>query len=399
MINVENLNLEIIRQWIQKHKPIELLQEAIQCDSVNPPGNVMDFVKIIQRTLYYYGIETEIYRSNLEKANIVAKVKGKHKGKRLIFSGHLDTVPIGEKTWDHSPFSGHIENGKIYGRGSSDMKSGLVAFIYAMIFLKSTQALSTGELVFIATFDEETGSLGAQQMIKEEQINEFDAMIIGEPTDNEIVTSHKGALWVKVDSFGKTAHGSMPESGVNAINGMKSFIDDISGISLFKDNIDQDILTKSTMAVTMIEGGSNYNVIPDYCTSTIDFRTTPDKKNSDILNALHTYISNTSKKEDTPHISIKPIVNLAPLNTLDNTEIVKVTKDTFFEIYNINKITKRMNYFTDGSVFSSISRNIIILGPGEPSQAHQPNEYVNIKKFNQSIELYISIAKNYLKSS
>src|SRR5699024_8876831 len=135
-----------------------------------------------------------------------------------VFSGHLDTVPIGNKdNWDSPPFSGYLKNGRIYGRGSCDMKGGVAALIEALIRIKESKELPTANIIFIGTAGEEVDCIGAKEIIKEKTIKNAGAMVIAEPSNNQVYSAHKGALWIEIEVYGKTAHGSMPNEGINAI--------------------------------------------------------------------------------------------------------------------------------------------------------------------------------------
>lgn len=194
---------------------LDFLQQAVRCNTISSTGNEIVLARMIKARLDDLGIDCEIFRENEHQANLVATLRGqgpaKKPGPRLVLSGHLDTVPIGDATWTHDPFSAAIDDGRIYGRGTADMKGGLFALLFAFMKHKDLAPdLWNGELIFAATFGEEVGALGASAMVNKTQIPRFDAMIVAEPTDNRLVIAHKGVTWLRVTSFGKTAHGSMP---------------------------------------------------------------------------------------------------------------------------------------------------------------------------------------------
>ncbi|MBO8173557.1 MAG: M20 family metallopeptidase [Bacillaceae bacterium] len=382
-----------LQTWLEKHNAVPFLQEAVQCNTVNPPGNERLLASRIQDVLHQHGIDSHMYVHENERVNLVARIAGKNPGKRLVFSGHLDTVPVGEVPWEVPPFSGEIIDGRLYGRGSTDMKSGLLALMYAFIYMKETDVPFNGELVFAASFGEETGSEGAAVMVEEKQIPPFDAMVIGEPTANQIFVAHKGVLWVEVSSKGKTAHGSMPDQGVNAILPINHFMNGLQEIRFTYQK--HPLLTDPTMSVTTIKGGMKTNVIPDQCTLTLDIRTLPDQKHDQILAQLQEVADRVMTHNPSASLEIKPILNLPGIGTDPEAEIVQAACSV------MNKSrddVKGVNYFTDGSVFSRYAAgDIVILGPGIPELAHQPDEYVDIERYLEAVSIYYGMAQAYLK--
>ncbi|PAV28352.1 hypothetical protein CIL05_17105 [Virgibacillus profundi] len=387
-----------VEEWVSEYNIIEFLQESIRCNTINPPGNEILLAEQIHKKFKTYGIDSKIYLQDKNRANIVATIKGKNPGKRLVFSAHLDTVDVGEVNWNFDPLSGDIKNGRIYGRGSTDMKSGLVGLMYAMILCKLNESIQYGEITFIATFGEETGSLGAKYLLENGHIESFDAMIVGEPTSNKLIIAHKGVLWLGIESTGKTGHSSMPSEGINAIEGLIYFLNQIKESNITKAT--DDLLTDATMVLTNIEGGKSINVIPDYCSATLDLRTLSSQDNQVLIDKIKSLALEISYKyKNFPELKIKSINNMSSVKTSPNSEIVQITKQILEKEFK-DGTPQGINYFTDGSIFSQADDgDIIILGPGIPEMAHQPNEYVEIDMFIESIYLYMQIASKYLKQS
>lgn len=205
---------------------IQFLKEMLSLKSVN--GDEEHVVRLIESFLKDSGIEVDIKSLGSNRANLIARLKGNGSRPCLMFSGHMDTVAPGEMPWDYDPYGAQEADGKIYGRGASDMKGGLAAMVVAMLKLAQTRAPLKGNLILAATAGEESGCLGAQALVAGGVLDGVGAMIIGEPTHENLVVTHKGALWLEVESFGKTAHGSMPEQGSNAIAHMNKAISDLS---------------------------------------------------------------------------------------------------------------------------------------------------------------------------
>ena len=202
---------------VEMYEPVEFLKELLNTNSVNPPGNEEDVAKLIAKVLKENGIASTLRSLGPNRAYLVARIKGMGNRRSLVFCGHMDTVPQGDMPWQHAPFDATEIDGRIYGRGASDMKGGLAALTLAMIAIAKGDVSLQGDLVLAATAGEEVDCLGARAMIEDGVLNDAGAMIIGEPSNGEIFVAHKGALWIEIVSYGKTAHGSMPEQGINAI--------------------------------------------------------------------------------------------------------------------------------------------------------------------------------------
>lgn len=252
-----------------------------------------------------------------------------------------------------------------------------------------------GEIIFVATFGEEACSLGAKHIVENGYLKKYDAMIIGEPTHNELVVAHKGALWVEVKSVGKTAHGSMPNKGTNAIEGLIAYLNEVRKEKII--NSSDPLLSESTIALTRISGGNNFNVIPDCCKATLDLRTLPKQNHQEILTKLNRLAHDMSTKlNNFPKVTIQCVNNLSALETDKGSEIVQHTQSVLRGM-NKQDSLRGMNYYTDGSTFGkAFGGDIIVLGPGIPEKAHQPDEYVEIEAFVEAIYIYLQVASRYL---
>ena len=264
----------------EKQEALELLRSMIKTNTVNPPGNEKELAVKLAALMNSEGIEAETVEVLPGRDNLIVRMAGENHGKLLAATGHLDTVPPGGIPWEHDPFAADVVDGKLYGRGTSDMKSGDAAFLYAMIKLKREGIVPKQDVIFIGTVSEENGSLGAKAFVEAGGMKNVDALLVCEPSSNELDIAHKGAVWVKVKFYGKTAHGSMPDLGVNAVSRAAKFIAAIDAQSF--DVKPDDILDMPSCSVNICQGGVATNVVPDYCEVNIDFRTIPGQTAEDI---------------------------------------------------------------------------------------------------------------------
>lgn len=373
----------------------EFLQSLIQINSVNPPGNELAVARKIVEQADSVGLETEIKMLEKDRANVLVRLKGKDPDRpTLIYSGHLDTVPVGELSWEIDPFSGKEMDGKIYGLGTSDMKGGVAAMIEAMMALKRSGVVLEGDVIFAGTVGEEVDCLGALAFIDEKLFAGAGAVVISEPSNGEVFIAHKGALWIEIETYGKTAHGSMPDQGTNAVLHMNEIINRLKKYEFTCQK--HQLLSEPTLNIGTIYGGVKTNVVPDRCTVTLDIRTVPGVDHQKVLRDITNIIQDLEARKENFRGKVHVLNERQPLSTSEDHPFVKLALETNEELSGSKCSAKGANYYTDGSVFGPMTGlPVIIYGPGDEKMAHQPNEYVEIEKYNKSIHYYANIARKY----
>nr|WP_263324925.1 M20 family metallopeptidase [Neobacillus sp. Marseille-Q6967] len=384
--------IQSIFEKIDVKESVHFLQSLIQANSVNPEGNEKRVAEVIQSYLKSSNLEIELDDLGNNRANIfVSYADTRNDDKYLVYSGHLDTVPTGMVEWEHDPFSGKVIGNKIYGRGTTDMKSGVAAMILAMNFLERAGVKLNGKLQFVGTAGEEVDGFGAKTVVQKGQIDKATALVVSEPSENQIFTAHKGCLWLEVITYGKTAHGSMPDQGINAILTMNEFINRIQHYEF--DYTPHPILGHPTLNIGTIEGGVKTNVVPDQCKLTLDIRTVPGQDTDVILKDIEYII----KKVSEGSYKINVINKMESVGTDDNHDFVQLAVRTGKKHLDLGLKPTGVNYYTDASVYCPhLQVPTFIFGPGIASLAHQPNEYVEIDKFVESIRYFMALAIEYL---
>ncbi len=362
---------------------VDFTQKLIKLDSVNPPGNEAPVAKLTGDLLTAYDFAVDYIPYGDNRLHLVAE-KGCHSNSpAVIFTGHFDTVPLGVKAWTVDPLGGEVTDGKIFGRGSSDMKGGIAAMALAAI-----QAFESGNpacgvrLVFTA--GEETGCQGAKHLVNEyKKFGKVFGIVVGEPTSNIPAVGHKGGLYLKVTTTGKTAHSSMPHLGENAIYKAARAILKTEKFD-FRDDKDQ-LLGFSTLNVGRMQGGINLNSVPDYAEFTIDARTT--------TNINHTELLSTLKNELGAEADIEVLVDLPAVSSPENSPFVQAVYKACGISAGTEGFPKSLPYLTDGAVLQPAFGGIptVILGPGQPELAHQTDEYCLVENLERAVEIYKNI--------
>lgn len=369
--------------------PISLTRDLISHNTVNPPGNEAKVAKILGKLLADHGFEISYHEYGLKRLHLVAG-KGLSGSKApLVLSGHLDTVPLGDKDWQEDPFSGICREDKIYGRGASDMKSGVAAMTVAAIEA-TADSIPEGGIRLIFTAGEELGCQGVQQLIsRNKDLGRAYAIIVGEPTANVPAIGHKGALYLNAVSKGITAHSSMPELGDNAIYKAAK---GISKIEEFCFQAEEDpLLGFPSINVGKMEGGLNLNSVPDHASFSIDIRSTTMVRHQSVLKKLIQELGGD--------IVLETLVDLKPVSTSETDAFVQLVKEACQIDQNSKAWVKSLPYVTDGSVLQPYYGGVptIILGPGQPEMAHQTDEYCFIENIIQSVSIYKKIILNRRK--
>lgn len=364
---------------------VALTRELVRFDTINPPGNERPCAERVGALLEGAGFAVTYHELGPGRASLVARL-GRGEG-ALCFTGHLDTVPLGTAPWSHAPHAGETDGGRLYGRGSSDMKSGVAAFVVAATRLAPHLARTCG-LVLVITAAEETGCEGAAALAgRSGALGAAGAIVVAEPTCNYPFVGHKGALWLRARTTGITAHGSMPERGVNAIYKAARAVTKLERLAF--DALPHPVLGAPTLNVGVIAGGLNVNSVPDACIVEIDIRTIPEQKHAQILErlreelgedvALETVTGADGVWTDAAHPWVREVFELA-------TPIVGARPDV-----------RGAPYFTDASYLTPAYGNAptVILGPGELPLAHQTDEYCLVERIEQATELFTAIARRW----
>lgn len=365
---------------------LELTQRLLGFDTINPPGDEAACMAFFAGWLRKNGFEVTLSPFGEKRVNLIARIAGAAEGDPLAFTGHLDTVPLGNQRWDHDPFGSTIVGDRLYGRGASDMKAAVAAFAAACVTHQAAIRKGTG-VVLLITGGEETGCDGAKALIAEGKLPAIAALIVGEPTANYPVIGHKGALWLRCETRGKTAHGAMPELGINAIY---LAAEALGKIQHFEPGAPHPLMKKPTINVGRIEGGLNINSVPDRTQFDVDIRTSPDLQHATIRQNLTTALGEK--------VSVSTLVDLpAVLSEEQNAWVIAVYRRCQ-PLHDQPIVAKIVPYFTDASLLLPALGNppCIILGPGEPGMAHQTDEYCLLSRLAEAEKLYGQLITDWL---
>jgi succinyl-diaminopimelate desuccinylase len=366
---------------------VSLTQQLVRIPSLNPPGDEESCARWLAEFLDARGFSTTLQTFGKRRFNLVAERLGRRDRAILGFTGHLDTVPLGGAPWKNDPFAGDIRNGRLYGRGSSDMKSGIAAFVTACTGLHP-EIDRSGGVRLLLTGGEETGCDGARALRDglSASLQRLGALIVGEPTANYPCIGHKGALWLRGTAKGRTAHGSMPEAGCNAIHKVARAVHSLESFSF---DVSHPLMGGTTLNVGTIRGGTNVNSIPDHAEFELDIRTVPGMDHSGLCAGIAAHLG--------ADIELTPFVNVLPLASDVHHPWVRRIFAACAPHHANELHPKAVSYFTDGSVLVPASGTppTIILGPGSPEMAHKTDEYCSMARLIESVKIYEAILHDW----
>jgi succinyl-diaminopimelate desuccinylase len=272
------------------------------------------------------------------------------------------------------------------------MKGGLVAAATAIVEVVKSGAVLQGDIVFTAVAGEETDSSGAMRFVdqyRRDLAGKLAGVVICEPTKFDVVTAHRGILWLQITTAGKTAHGSMPHLGINAILKMNRLLNRLEGFQI--PHTPHPLLGGCSMSVNRIDGGKATNVIPDRCTIEVDVRTLPGMDHETVTGEFQKLFE--AIKADDPQFKARTSV-LRSSPALETDPAAPFVRSVL-EITGIEK-TATVGFTTDGPHFVPLNAPIIIYGPGDPAICHQPDEYIEIAAVEEARLHYRRIIERFL---
>ncbi|MEL7666794.1 MAG: M20 family metallopeptidase [Actinomycetota bacterium] len=330
------------------------------------------------------GASVEVVTMVADRAHLIASV-GDTTTAPLVLCGHLDTVPFGDTPWTHGPLSGDIGDGMLYGRGSVDMKGGAAALVTALARYAARRSSGPGVLL-VLTAAEETGCSGARHLIATRQLPQGGSLLIAEPTDLRIAHGHKGVLWLVASTHGRAAHGSRPDLGVNAIMPLARFVSELTVRGLPGSHPEMGDVTVN---VGTFSGGTKVNLVPDSASAGIDIRLVAGIDSRSILEEVAAIAGGD--------ILIQVVEDLPAVYSPADGRFASHVSARYKAAFGTIDHRPPLSYFTDASVLMGALKagEIILLGPGDPDQAHTVDERCLVSQIEAAADVYGDILRTW----
>ena len=383
---------------VQRGNAVGLTRALTRIDSRNPsittdgPGEA-EAAHFLADVLREWGFAVELREAAAGRPNLIARA-GSPDGAALLFAGHLDTVGVEGMT--HSPFSGEERSGRIYGRGSADMKSGIAAMCAAAVAAMDSASGDTGRQIIIAAVaDEEYDSIGMRALTADGL--RADAGVLTEPTHLAICPAHRGFAWVELTFFGRAAHGSRYDIGVDAIRHAGLFLAELEDLdSRVLPMRTHPLLGRGSVHASLIDGGSGLSTYPDRCVLTIERRTLPGQSAAEVENEVRELCERARARVPDLEVSLRLITAQSPSDVSSDAPIVQSIKRAL-EAESAKVSIEGMSAWTDAAILNSAGIPSVCFGPGDIRLAHAPEEFVPISEIQLAASVLTRVAREWLE--
>jgi acetylornithine deacetylase/succinyl-diaminopimelate desuccinylase family protein len=386
------------RTAVRGDEAVALAQRLVRIPTENPPGDTREAAAVLADWLEGAGFSCELFERCAPHTSLIAERTFADGGRTLVLNGHLDVVPAGSD-WSGDPFSGEIRAGKLYGRGSLDMKGAVAAMAGAAAALARTDLPLQGRLVVMAVADEEQGGVHGSGAIIDADILDADAIVIGEPSDRGVVIGHRGTCFLRLRTHGVAGHASMPSKAENAVERMLAALTACGHLEL--PHSEHPLLGRPSVALgTTINGGTKMNVIPDHCEATIDIRTVPGMNSDEIVAQVENHLRKAGFQIPN-QVEVERIVASEVAITAPDAEIVTLAAEAQQREFGSPAVLQGMPATTDGWWFANRAGlpTVMGLGPGSIERCHIANECVDVAELGAYARIYADLAAQFLAAA
>ncbi len=378
---------------IERGDAVALTRELVRVDSRNPslvPGAPAEgaVARTLASVLQGWGARVEVCEVAAGRPNVIARFGGAI-ARSLLFNGHLDVV--GTHGMTHAPFDALERNGRMYGRGATDMKGGVAAMCAAAV--RAADAGLDGELIVAAVIDEECESLGTRALI--ESGVRADASVVTEPTRLAIAPAHRGFAWMDVEVHGRAAHGSRYDLGVDAIR--------LAGLILAElDALDATVLPtrthpllgRASLHASLIEGGTGMSTYPDRCLLRLERRTVPGETAEDALAEVRACCARVAERRPELRADAALTFHQGPSDVATDHAIVRAVADAARACGDPVAV-EGLSAWTDAALLNDAGIPAICYGPGDITLAHAAEEWVSVDEIRRATEVLTVLATRW----
>ncbi|SFD90687.1 4-acetamidobutyryl-CoA deacetylase [Bacillus sp. OV194] len=400
-----------IQKWMDSKKPeaISFLQKMVRSNSEQ--GKEKEVQMLIADKLQDIGLEVDVWHPDGEaffrhpyfcatrtdfsnSPNVAGILKGSGGGRSIVLNGHVDVVPPGDLSqWENDPYSGEIKDGKLYGRGATDMKGGNLCLLLAIQCLKDLNVPLKGDVIFHSVMEEESGGAGTLAAILRGYT--ADAAIIPEPTNMKIFPSQQGSMWFRINVYGRSAHGGTRYEGVSALEKAMIVVKELQDLEKARneritDPLFQNIPIPVPINLGKISGGEWPSSVPDHIVIEGRIGVAPSETLEDVKGELENRMASLNDQWLNEH---PPAVEWfgaqwLPGSIEQDHDLMKLLSNRFTEICQSEPVIEASPWGTDGGLLTYVGHTpSIVFGPGVTSVAHYPDEHIELDKIFQAAEI------------
>ena len=387
------MNYSIDRDYI-----IQTLTDLVRINSVNPLLSAdgkgeAELGAYVAGELSKLGLPVNTHEIQPGRVNVVGVLKGTANGRSLLLNAHMDTVGVEGMTID--PFGAEIHDGRLYGRGAQDMKGSLAAMLaVAKAFVDGGVKLA-GDLLITGVADEEYASLGAEHLVLDVKAY---AAIVTEPTELNLCRAHRGFIWFDVETFGRAAHGSRFEEGIDANMRMGRFLAHL-------DKLEQELRQRPAHPLTgppslhaaQIRGGAEISIYADHCYLQIERRTVPGETESQATAELQDIIDRLADEDPSFKATVKPTFRREPFEIGADAGIVAALEQAMAARLGHNPSHTGQTFWTDAALLAEAGMETALVGPTGYG-LHSAEEWVDLQSVVELADILAETALNYCQS-
>ncbi len=356
----------------------QALVEMVQIDSSNPmltpgaPGEAALGAHIAQQ-MRSLGLQVHVHELGPNRVNVVGIRKGQGGGRSLMLNGHMDTVGVHGMS---DPFSATIRDGKLYGRGSEDMKGSLAAMLAVVKALNDGGVSLAGDLLLTAVADEEYASIGTEDILRHYHA---DAAIVTEPTSLALCRAHRGFIWYTVETQGRAAHGSRFRDGIDAIMHMGRFLAELDQLEqALRLRPPHELAGPPSLHASTIQGGSELSVYPAHCRLGLERRTVPGESIEMATAELQAIVDQLAAADPTFHATLSLLFGRAPFAIAADAPIVQVLDQAATQCLGHAPYHVGATFWTDAALLAEAGIDTVLMGP-VGAGLHSNEEWVELR--------------------
>jgi succinyl-diaminopimelate desuccinylase len=391
--HINNVHAEINRM---EFEAVELLQSLVRFPSVTgAEAEVGAFIAEYCRRL---GFDTQVIEAEPGRPNVIAKWNTGRPGPTLLLNDHLDIVPPGPlEYWTHPPFAAEIVNGRVYGRGTIDTKSGLTTLLAATSAILRAKAPLKGELQLIFTCDEETGGMLGMQHLGRHGHLKADLAVVAEPTTMKIEIGTKGRLGVEITTTGVATHGARPWLGHNAIEDMCEIVDALRELANDLASRPHPVMGKPTLNIGTINGGAVPNMVPNKCVLGIDRRLVPGETRELAFDEIHAAVTSVKARNPKLNATVTETIWWPGYLLDDRHPLIATAAQAFRKITGTAPKIGVKDAGTDASWISLLGNiPVVMFSPGDGLSAMNVDENVSIADMMTATKVIAQIVLDVL---
>jgi acetylornithine deacetylase len=370
---------------------ISLLSSLVAVDSVNPSlvaggAGEQEIATLIEAWARDAGLEAERLEETSGRPSVLVRARGTGGGRALLLCGHIDTVNVEGMTAPHTP---RVDGDRLYGRGAYDMKAGVAAALMAA--REASRLGLAGDVLVAAVADEEHASLGVQEALRRASA---DGAVVTEPTELELAVAHKGFVWSEIEVTGRSAHGSRPHLGVDAIVKMGAVLGELAQLDRSLAGRTHPLLGRASVHASLIEGGAELSSYPARCKLGLERRTLPGETGGQIKAELESLLGRCRKADPEFEASHRLLLVREPFEINHDEELVALVAQAAAEVLGKPARIAGASYWADAAFIAAAGIPTVLFGPGGEG-AHAIEEWVSLSDTEAVARTLVHLASGF----